>query len=115
MRTDRNRNPAAFTTDVAKAGGLILGTDYEVGDPFTVGTLTLHTAKLLLNPIELTIRVIDNATFYTKGGAPRWNYIAIPKFVWDALPRETKVAVIGWMYNREQGTEMKGLFNGPTS
>lgn len=48
MRTDRNSNPTAMTTDVAKTGGLVLGKDYVQGDPFIGGDgKTYYTAKLL--------------------------------------------------------------------
>lgn len=114
FRTDRNRNPAAFTTDVARIGGLTEGKDYERGDPFTVqtmtGPVTYYTAKLLGDPIQLTIRVIDTCGYYTGSGTPRWTYIAIPKFVWDGLDAPTKKRVIGFHYLHEGGTEMKGLF-----
>ncbi len=110
MRTDEHRNPTAFTTDIAKLAGLVEGVDYERGNPFSVGTATYYTAKLLLNPIETTLRVIDNVGFYTGHGFQRWTYIGIPKFVWDSLDRPAKVKVIGFMYQHEGGTAMKGLF-----
>ena len=43
FRTDRNNNPTAFTTSVAAEAGLILGTDYAVGDPFEAGDA--HTLR----------------------------------------------------------------------
>lgn len=109
-RTDRHNNPAAITTDIAKQGGLVLGTDYEVGDPFTVGDNTYHTARLLGDPIQLTIRVIDKIGYYTKSGGQRWTYIALPPFVWAALDPPTRKKVIGFHYAHEGGTEMAGLF-----
>ncbi len=108
-RTDRNNNPAAFIMEIAKQGGLIEGTDYVAGDPFPAPS-TLVTAKLLGDPIQLTIRVIDKIGYYTKSGAPRWTYIAMPKFVWDALEPPLKKKVIGFHYQHESGTEMKHLF-----
>jgi hypothetical protein len=114
FRTDRNNNPAAIITDMAKTGGLVEGTDYVQGDPFTVpgtnGPVTYYTAKLLGDPIQLTIRVIDNVGYYTTRGGQRWTYIAMPKFVWDGLDAPTKKKVIGFHYQHEGGTEMKGLF-----
>jgi hypothetical protein len=109
MRTDEHNNPTAFTTDVAKTAGLTLGVDYEVGRPFQ-DNAKMFTAKILLNPIEVTLRVIDKIGFYNKQGAQRWVYIAMPKFVWDGLPRETKVRVLGFMYQHEGGTELRKLF-----
>lgn len=115
FRTDRNNNPAAFTTDIAREAGLVLGTDYEQGDPFVVPVrgmppITLYTAKLLGDPIALTIHVIDKIGYYTNTGIERWTYIALPKFVWDSLTPELKKAVIGFHYQHEGGIELKGLF-----
>lgn len=110
MRTDEHRNPTAFTTDIAKLAGLVEGVDYERGHPFQAGVTTYYTAKLLLNPIETTLRVIDAIGFYTKTGLQRWTYIGIPKFIWDSLDRPTKVKVLGFMYQHEGGTAMKSLF-----
>ncbi len=109
FRTDRNNNPAAFTTDIAAAAGLVLGKDYEVGDKFPDPS-NLHTAKLLGDPIQLTIRVIDAIGYYTKAGAQRWTYIAMPKFVWDALEPPLKKRVIAFHYQHEGGTALAGLF-----
>jgi len=108
FRTDRNNNPAAFIVDLAKQAGLVEGKDYVAGDPFP--TVNLVTAKLLGDPVQLTIRVIDAVGYYTKAGAPRWSYIALPKFVWDSLDAPTKKRVIGFHYQHEGGTEMKSLF-----
>jgi hypothetical protein len=113
MRTDRHRNPTAATTDVARAGGLIGGLDFENGDSFTTGDKIYYTAKLLGDPIDLTIKMIDKATFYTNTGHQRWSYIAIPKFIWDELKKAEKIAVIKWMYSREGGSEMGSLFERP--
>ena len=110
MRTDDNRNPAAFTVNIAEEARLIVGTDYEVGTPFTADGRTYYTAKLLGDPIELTIEVIDEVGYYTKSGGTRWSYIALPKFVWDALTTEQKRDVIGFHYEREEGTAMRNLF-----
>ncbi len=108
-RTDRNNNPAAIITDLAAQAGLVLGKDYEIGDKFPDPS-NLHTARLLGDPIQLTIRVIDAVGYYTKQGQPRWAYIAIPKFIWDALEAPVKKKVIGFHYQHEGGDAMKGLF-----
>ena len=107
MRTDNNNNPAAFTTDIAKQAGLIYNVDYAVGDSFGAG---LFTARLLGDPIALTIQVIDAIGYYTKFGSQRWIYIAMPKFIWNSLTYEQKRDVIGFHYQHEGGTEMKSLF-----
>lgn len=109
FRTDRNNNPAAITTEVAQQGGLVLDTDYVAGDPFPAPSL-LVTAKLLGDPIALTIRVIDVVGYYTHQGAARWSYIAMPKFVWNALTPDLKKQVVGFHYLHEGGTAMKDLF-----
>ena len=108
-RADRNNNPAAFTTDIAKEAGLILGVDYIVGDVFQDNN-KLYTAKLLKDPIDLTIKVIDKITYYTRSGKTRWNYIAIPKFIWELLTYEEKKQVIKFHYRNEGGTELLKLW-----
>lgn len=109
-RTDRHNNPTAFTTEVAKQAGLVEGVDYERGDPFQHGNKTLYTARLLKDPIETTIQVLDRIGFYTRRGARRWDYIGIPEVVWARLPRDVKVLAILTMYRREGGVELRRLF-----
>ena len=109
MRTDDNNNPAAFTTDIARQAGLVQGVDYEAGTPFPAPS-TLVTAKLLGDPIEITIRVIDTIGYVTRQGVPRWTYINIPRFVWDGLDAATRRDVIGYHYKHEGGTAMRDLF-----
>jgi hypothetical protein len=108
MRTDDNNNPTAFTTAIAKQAGLILGTDYEEGTGFEFDTL--HTAKLLGDPVATTIEVINKLGFRTLSGGPRWAYINFPHFVWVGLSEEDQVDVIGWMYEQEGGITMRHLF-----
>lgn len=108
MRTDENNNPAAFTTQVAAQGGLIHGVEYVEGTPFPGGGLV--TAKLLGDPIALTIKVINRIGYQTASGLPRWSYINMPKFVWASLSLEEKRDVIGYHYRHEGGTEMIKLF-----
>ncbi len=114
MRTDANNNPAAFTTNIARQAGLIEGTNYVSGTSFDVPTsssmMTLYTARLLGDPVEITIRVIDAIGYYTHTGAPRWSYIAMPKFIWDSLSEPHKRDVIGFHYQHEGGTAMRHLF-----
>lgn len=108
-RTDRNNNPAAFTTQIAAQAGLKKGVEYEDGDPFPAPS-KLVTARLLGDPIELTIRVIDKIGYVTSAGVPRWTYINIPKFVWSMLPYEVKRDIVGLHYKNEGGSAMKVLF-----
>lgn len=106
-RTDRNNNPTAFIVQMAQEAGLILGKDYEQGDSFIVNNSTYYTAKLLGDPIDLTIKVIDKLTFYTLFPfSHRWTYIAIPPLVWNIMSPQEKAAVILAMYKIEGGSEM---------
>ncbi len=109
-RADRNRNPAAFTTDVAIAAGLVLNKDYKVGDPFPAPSI-LYTAYLINDPVGATIRVIDKLGFETKTGEARWTYINIPDFLWMSLSRDMKRRVIARMYKHEGGVELLPLFS----
>lgn len=112
MRTDEHRNPTAFTTDIAKQAGLVLGVEYSKGRAF-VDNPKMFTARLLQDPIATTVKVIDKLGFYTKAGRKRWEYIAMPLWIWAGLGPNTKRRVIGFMYQREGGTAMRSLF--PTS
>lgn len=109
MRTDDNLNPAAFTTAIAAQAGLVSGTDYVDGTPFPAPS-SLVTARLLGDPIAITIRVIDAIGYRTKAGVPRWSYICLPRFVWAALSDDQKRDVVGYHYENEGGTAMRGLF-----
>ncbi len=108
-RADRNNNPAAITTDIARQGGLVQRIEYVDGDPFPTGPLI--TAKLIGDPVALTIRVIDKLGYYTRTGTPRWNYMAIPTELWRALSPEQKKLAVAAHYRNEGGTEMAGLFH----
>jgi hypothetical protein len=103
FRTDRNNNPTALTTDVAKSMGLIEGVDYVQGDKFP-GDSNLYTARLLGDPIETTIKGIDKGGFFTASGQPRWSYFSMPQNQWLALTHDQKVAVITQMYKAEGGS-----------
>ena len=109
-RTDRNNNPAAFTTDIAREGGLILHVEYELGDSFSNKLQTLYTAKLIGDPIVLTIKVIDHIGYYTHAGVARWIYMAIPKSLWDMFTPAMKKQAVLEHYRHEGGTELLPLF-----
>ena len=111
FRTDSHNNPTAFTVDVAREAGLVLGTDYLQGDPFQVGELTYYTARLLGDPLAITKRVISALGYRTRGGIQRWTYISLPNFVWKGLTDDEQTDVIGFHYMMEGGTEMRGLFS----
>lgn len=99
MRTDRNNNPTAFTTDLAKQAGLVLGKDYVVGDKFPTGNL--YTARLVGDPVATTIKLIDKVGFLTASGQPRWTYANIPQSQWNRLTYDQKKSVVQQMYQRE--------------
>jgi len=109
FRTDRNNNPTAFTTGIAEEALLVKGKDYEVGEAFPHPSL-LFTARLLGDPIEITIRVIDKIGYYTMNKTPRWTYIQMPKFVWDMQSYAQKVKILAYHYHCEGGTELAHLF-----
>jgi hypothetical protein len=111
FRTDLNNNPTAFTTDVAKGGGLVLGVDYEQGDSFEAEGKTYYTAKLLGDPIAITIKLINVVGFYTIAPQHRWTYIALPFALWKQLTIDQKKLVIGFMYQMEGGEAMKYLWS----
>lgn len=111
FRTDLNNNPTAFTTDLAKEAGLVLGADYEPGDPFEADGRTYFTAKLLGDPIAITIKLINVVGFYTIAPQHRWTYIALPYILWKQLTIDQKRLVIGFMYQMEGGEAMKPLFS----
>jgi hypothetical protein len=111
MRTDENNNPTAMTVDIANEGGLQRGPDYNIGTPFTVGDKTYYTAMIVLgDPVPRTIQVINKIGFYTSWGGQRWTYIAMPRFIWNSLTDDQKRDIIGFMYQREGGTEIRGYF-----
>jgi hypothetical protein len=99
-RTDRHNNPTAFTIDIAKQGGLIEGVDYQVGDVFP-NNPNQKTALLIGDPVEQTIKVIDNIGFFTQRGQQRWTHTAMSKAKWDNLSRRQKKQIIKQMYQRE--------------
>lgn len=108
MRTDRNNNPTAMTTDVARTLGLVEGVDYTAGDPFSGGV----TARLIGDPINTTIKALDRAAnpssglnaFYTRGGQQRWTHTAISNDQWNTMSPEAKRDFVIKMYKREGGS-----------
>ena len=111
MRTERNNNPTAMTTDVAKSLWLVLWVDYEIWDSFvTSDWTTLYTARLIGDPIETTIKALDNwATnpnthaFYTAKWWQRRSHTAMSDEKWLSLTDEQKRQVIYDMLKREWG------------
>ena len=111
MRTERNNNPTAMTTDVAKMLWGELWVDYEIWDSFlTSDWKTLYTAKLIGDPIETTIRLIDRwilngiDPFYRANWQPRWSYLSkiwITKDKWMNMDDNEKWEVIKQMLKYE--------------
>ena len=114
MRTDRNNNPTAMTTDVARVLGLKEGQDYVQGDSFSNGKY--YTAKLLGDPVATTTKALDTAVqsgkkaFYTDSGQQRWTHTALTNEQWSAMTPDQKRATIGQMYQKEGGSGQ--LMNG---
>lgn len=115
QRGDRNNNPTAFTTDIAKQAGLVEGVDYQdTGDVFTSGDNTYTTAKIIGDPVQVTQKVINNIGFYTQDGNPRWSYITkdpsdtsklyMTDAIWKAMSTTEKAAFIKAMEVREGGS-----------
>lgn len=107
-RTDRHNNPTAFTIGIAEQA--LDHSEYEKGESFVSSGVTYYTAKLIGDPVALTIKVINKVGFYTVGGFLRWVYIGIPMFVWKDLSDLQKTGVIQFMYHKEGGSEMDHLF-----
>lgn len=108
MRTDRHNNPTAMTTDVAKSLGLVEWVDYTKWDSF--GWWKFFTARLIGDPIETTIKWLDNAAkspnisaFYTQGWAQRWTHTAYTDEQWNAMSHEEKRNAVIDMYKNEWG------------
>lgn len=108
MRTERNNNPTAMTTDVAKSLWMVEGVDYIQGDSFTTEDgKVLYTAQLIGDPIETTIKAFDNAAanwigiFYTAKWWQRWKHTAMSNDQWLAMNDEQKRQTILNMLQRE--------------
>jgi hypothetical protein len=109
-RTERNNNPTAMTTDVAKSLWMVEWVDYVQWDSFKDKKRnTLYTAKLLGDPIQTTIDAFNAAAsrwtpiFYTQWWAQRRSHTAMSNEEWLALSDEQKAWVIAQMLQREGG------------
>ena len=92
-RADRNHNPAAFTTAIAAQAGLEQGIDYAIGDEFQDRGKTFNTARLLGDPVALTLKVLDKIGFFTAQYQPRWVYIAIPETLWKTFSDHQRLLI----------------------
>lgn len=108
MRTDRNNNPTAMTTDVAKTLWLVEWVDYVKWDVFPNNS-NLFSAKLIGDPIQQTIKALDTAianwkrAFYTQWGQQRWTHTGMSNEQWQGMNNEQKVATVVKMYHNEWG------------
>lgn len=108
MRTDRNNNPTAMTTDVAKTLGLVEWVDYVQWDVFP-NNPNLYSAKLIGDPIQQTIKWLDTAiangkkAFYTQWGQQRRTHTAMSNEQWSWMTQEQKIATVVKMYHNEWG------------
>lgn len=116
MRTDRHNNPTAFITQIAEQAGLVPGVEWTPGDPFP-NNPNLRTARLIGDPIALTIKVLDRIGFYTPSGKPRWTYVnSLPGINnWRNLNYGQKANIIAQMYRHEggNGSLLRGGQGGP--
>lgn len=104
-RAGRHNNPTAFTTDVARTGGLVEWVDYVKWDPFQWGDgRTYYTARLLWNAVDKTITTIDN--YVARGSFPWWTYankIWLTPEAWKNADYNTKVWFLQKMQVEEWG------------
>ena len=120
MRTERNNNPTAMSTDVAKMLWGVLGVDYEIWDSWTSADWRVYyTAKLIGDPIETTIRLIDRwiangiDPFYRANWQGRWSYISkigITKAKWQQMSPAEKAEIIKKMLQYEGGSMENMLY-----
>ena len=108
MRTERNNNPTAMTTDYAKMLWWELGVDYEIWDSFiSASGKTLYTAKLIGDPIETTIRLLDRALAnWNQNIFSGWTYakkLWLNNSVWANATPEEKRDIIYKMLKQEWG------------
>jgi hypothetical protein len=107
FRTDRHNNPTAMTTELASEAGLVEGEDYIRGDSFKgPDGKTYYTAKFLHDPIETSIRAMDQVGVFTATGHTRWTYLKrIPAALkWARLTYQEKAGVVFKMYRMEGGS-----------
>lgn len=111
MRTERNNNPTAMITEYAKQLWGIEWVDYIQWDSFTSTdanwvTHTYYTAKLLGDPIETTIRLLDR---WVENGVKKnvfsaWSYanqLGMTNDKWKNMSKDEKEALILKMLQHE--------------
>ena len=109
MRTERNNNPTAMTTDYAKMMWLELWVDYEIWDSFVWWDWrTYYTAKFLWDPIETAIKAFDrwaaNNVFGNEGWVLGHWHLWISNSDWLKMTTEQKRDVIYKILQKEWGS-----------
>lgn len=109
MRTERNNNPTAMTTDYAKMMWLELWVDYEIWDSFVwLDWRTYYTAKFLWDPIETAIKAFDrwaaNNVFGNEGWVLGHWHLWISNSDWLKMTTEQKRDVIYKILQKEWGS-----------
>jgi len=107
MRTERNNNPTAMITAYAKQLWWIEWVDYEVWDSWTNDKWqTYYTAKLIGDPIEKTIELLDRwvANNVKQNVFTAWTYrkdLWMNNEKWSKLSHEEKQNVVLKMLQHE--------------
>lgn len=109
MRTDRHNNPTALMFEgfdqMLSSIGYREGIDFARGDAFPENP-NLHTIAFDSSEkgIQAAVDIIDNFSFFTQSGAPRWVHTAMPQEQWNLMDTQQKRDVIKEMYKREGGS-----------
>lgn len=108
MRTERNNNPTAMITDYAKMLWGVLWEDYEIGDSFiSESWATLYTAKLIGDPVEKTIELLDRWLAKWMNIFSGWSYAAdlwLTNEVWANADEKKKREIVEKMLKHEWGS-----------
>ena len=108
MRTERNNNPTAMTTDYAKMMWLELWVDYEIWDSFIwEDWRTYYTAKFLWDPVETAIKAFDrwaaNNVFANEWWVLWHWHLWISNQKWLSMTDKEKREVIDKILQKEWG------------
>ena len=120
---ERNNNPLNMTVDFMKIVWAELGVDYEVSSDSFVNSNwgTQYYAKLIWDPVETTIRVLDKAleNWVNPFTKTSWSYIDklwLTKEKWQGMTHDEKVEMIKkWLpYEWWNMDNMAYYVNNPT-
>ena len=108
MRTERNNNPTAMTTDYAKMMWLELWVDYEIWDSFIWWDWrTYYTARFLWDPVETAIKAFDrwaaNNVFANEWWVLWHWHLWISNQKWLSMTDKEKREVIDKILQKEWG------------